>query len=610
VRERLVTTAFRVKELLPAPVKRLLKGTSVGRSVQGVMRSNSVDALPAYDGEAVRAAVIRAMAAGPRLTLDVVTLAKLGDDLGGALKGTLLDASAVDDGRFVNAVNMLHARGVRDVAMLPSDALVAAGKQAWGPFVHAGDATTRVLVHNYFGKNYVVDDTLVLVVLVATPSGATFATARLLAPDETVVLSGAELAGAERVDFASGASVVCLALHPGLARIKTREFRYVIAVETAGGCGVVHSLPATRFSVAQEVGNGTKGYVTPATRDLLLVKSAGDPPAELCVGADGVQPGRAVGRVDTLPASGAEGWAALNFAFAQPMRTAQGFYVGRDSTGGVFVHHDQGAHARPPVRLSPSAAFATDRYLTSLCIPLFNDKGVDLGIVVDERNALNTYQTLAVAIRDDAGRVKADTRVAVTGPLTVVDATALRARAGLAPGQCGYVHIVGVTDGAEVHDLVDSMIAFGFYRHGARLLDTVEAGTSPYADFAPIVNDGFTDRRRLAFRAKKFAPFVSDPRWRARLWTVNVGFTRASGPADLTLSLRRPGETEVRHHQLAPGEARLFDLDEEFGLGQRPGHDTHDTVWLESRHANLFGIYVYEDRRDPLRFGLDHLTGG
>ena len=107
-----------------------------------------------------------------------------------------------------------------------------------------------------------------------------------------------------------------------------------------------------------------------------------------------------------------------------------------------------------------------------------------------------------------------------------------------------------------------------------------------------------------------FAPFVCDAEWRPLLWTVNQGQEREAGTTELTLSLRDPGGIESRRYSLKPGEARLWNLQDEFGLAApREGAEPR-TVWLESKDANLFAIYVYEDRSDPLRFGLDHLTGG
>lgn len=606
MKQRLLAAAFAMHRVLPAGVKRAVRRVGVGGSVREAMRRNSVDAHPAYAAAELRAAILAGVAR-ERVALDVRVLAARNPADDGA---PLFDGTAVDDLGFINAVNMLHVRGAARVALLPSDQVVATSKQAWVPLVTDSDVQTRVIVHNYFGKNYAIDDVLAVLFFAQVPGRLTFLEGRLLAPDQTVGLEISALPDGQLAPVTAGASLVAVALHPALGRVGTKEFRYAVALEGPRSSGVVHSLPAVRFEVPQPVSTGTKAYATPVTERLHVVKSAGDPGAELRWDGRDFSAAPGAGTVARVGGGGAPGWGGAAFTFSTSMRTAQGFYVGRNTRGEFFLHHDQGAHARPSHQLVPSAAFLETRQLAAACSPLFHDRDVDLGLAIDARNSVNTYRAVELTVCDDTGKEHARERVEIASPLAFIDVGPLRRRAGLDPSTCGYVQLSACAEGAEVHDLVDNMIVFGFYRAGARLLDTVEAGTSMYADFQPIVHDGFTDRRRLAARAKKFAPFVSSPRWRPWLWTINVGYARENGPVDLTLTLRRPGDGRARRHHLAPGEARLWNLDEEFGLNPADGRTVHDAVWLESTNANLFAIYMYEDRNDPQCFGLDHLTGG
>jgi len=227
---------------------------------------------------------------------------------------------------------------------------------------------------------------------------------------------------------------------------------------------------------------------------------------------------------------------------------------------------------------------------------------------------VNTYKAFDVEIRGDDGDVLISEHVQVSGPLMAYDVSKLHRQVRIPYDQCGYAHISASPVDAEIHDLVDDMMLFGFYSHDNHMLDTVEAGTSPYADYVPVLNqssDDDGDKRKLAYRAKKFVPFVSNDKWKLLLWTVNAGWTRNMGPATLTLSRRCPGKVDTRYFTLAPWEAKLWDIEEIFAIPLNEARrGSQQTIWLESRDANIFGIYVLEDRFNPMRFGLDHLTGG
>jgi hypothetical protein len=127
------------------------------------------------------------------------------------------------------------------------------------------------------------------------------------------------------------------------------------------------------------------------------------------------------------------------------------------------------------------------------------------------------------------------------------------------------------------------------------------------ADYFPI--PGMPPKQqKLGYRAKKFAPFTVGPTWKGLIWTANTSFTRETSPAEISLTMRRGGSTESRRYAIAPREARLWDIEAEFGLD--PSQAQTVAVWLESRDANFFAYYIFEDRNDPLRFGIDHMTGG
>jgi hypothetical protein len=606
MRDHLVAAAFAARKAVPAPLRRAMHGVPGVRTLRALMRRKSVETMPAYDPAVLTAAL--AAGTDDRIAADVLSLSALGDALSRRAKSALLDASGVDDVGFVTAMNMLAARGLCDVRLLPPARTLAAAKQAWGPLVHDEAITTRVLVHNYFARNYVIEDAVLVLLLAQLRDGLRYLASRLLVPDATVVWRLGDVLGERRVPVAEGASVVVVAAHPSMARVATREFRYVVTVDSSASAGASHSIAATRYRVPQELGNGTKAYLTPLTTALDMVKGVGDPSAGVRWTQGRLDAERGMTRPSVIRDSDAGGWGALAFTFSQPLRTPSGFYIGRDEAGGLYLHHDQGAQPRPATAFVPAPDFVGRRYLSSLAMPLFNDKDVDIGIVIDGRNMVNTYRAFDVRICDDAGRVRAERRVPMPDPLLVIDLAELRRAARLPHDACGYVHLIASPDGAVVRDLVDPVMAFGFFRHGARLLDMVEAGTSPYADFRPVVSGRVIDTRRLSHRAKKFAPVSSDTRWKTKVWVINLGFDRTGGPASVSLSLRQPEGIRVVREVLQHGEARLWDLDDIFDLGRERAVDA--AVWLESREANLFGIFVYEDRDDARRFALDHLTGG
>jgi hypothetical protein len=115
-------------------------------------------------------------------------------------------------------------------------------------------------------------------------------------------------------------------------------------------------------------------------------------------------------------------------------------------------------------------------------------------------------------------------------------------------------------------------------------------------------------QQKLANRAKKFAPFTVGPRWRGLIWTANASLTREVEPAEIVLTMRTRGRMDRRSYVVAPRQACLWDVEREFGLN--PAQETDVAVWLESRDANFFAYYIFQDRHDPLRFGIDHMTGG
>lgn len=597
VRTPALRAAFKVAELVPGPVKATLRRGPLGRVAGRFLASNSVGAADAFGSEEL-ASALRAMvpegAPSYGMLLDPSSRSRVL-----AASPVTIDLAAADDRQTVNALNLIRHAGSGSPWVLPSSSLLADSKQSVGPYVNGGGVRTVARIHNYFAKNYAIKDAVLVVVFADT--GALWPLASfVLDADETV--TWASTADHPAATVADGATLVFLAVSPAMRRVPTREFRLIVTIETDRGCAAVHSLPASRFEVAQPASNGTKGYLTPETRSLHL--------GEASIVWDGSEPVTTSGGTIRVASPGGDGagWGAAVCSFDAPVRSTPRFYIATGDDQHLLLHHDQGPHPKPERRLAPSERFHASRHLFRHAIPLLHHKDVDLSIVVDPRNMSNSYRTLHVAVCDDDGSVRAERNVELEGPLTIVDTAGMRRQASLPSTSCGYVRVEPVHEGAEIRDLDDAVMLFGFYRADGHLLDTVESGTSPYADYEPIVEEGFRDARAMAQRANKFAPLHPDPAVRTRIWSANVGASRLAADAPLTLTLRWRGGAAVRRYVLAPDQARLWDLDEEFDLD--PDHRPDAAVWLESSAANLFAIYLYDDGRDRLRFGLDHLTGG
>jgi len=336
--KHVLSLSLAVNRVVPRRVKDLIRATPFGQPIRRLLASNSMDTMPGYDANELSAAILNKCSGYRRLSASPLSLGRYTHKLDEHEKQTLLDARQLDTVDYTNMLNMMYAHGVRSVPVIVPPWLWSSAKQAYTPYVHDTTMWTRVFLHNYFSKNYIIDDVVGIFIFLQLGETLRFIEHRLFASDETCILESDVFFDGEHLPLERGASIVCVPVHPSMSRVKTGEFRFITSIETLRGCAATHSLSLNRLKVPEIMTNGTKAYFTPLTDELHMVKSMGDQSAIFKSEGNSFAAERGTLQVQKLPASNEPdtGWGALSYQSAIPVRTGQGFYIGTNCNEDIF----------------------------------------------------------------------------------------------------------------------------------------------------------------------------------------------------------------------------------------------------------------------------------
>lgn len=450
--------------------------------------------------------------------------------------------------------------------MLPSEDIGVA--ESW---VHFRRDKTRLLIYNFFERNYGIRDPILYRVSVFGADGSVEATEQfLMAPGEIRFL--ARVCDGSRLP--EEGSLVVQAFHPRI-KVMGNQLRYFVFYGSGLdlNCGV-HSLGIPESRILKKMGPGHRNV---ADSRSTIAASLTNP------------------RVPMRPKPNGHSEAGLEeVEFTTPVES-QVLYLRENASGvplGVW-HDGQIPHFVKPAETARKVANGK----TGFFVPSF-EKHAPIVSVSPSQVGFESG-AMAISVCDGDGRELAKSSVPLKNGYGFVDLKEVFAGAGIT----GPVSVVCEFD-RDIGEFADSPVLYVhlYYRSAGEIADQVHSHFSVGYATAP-------NAHAKSYRCLKFAPFIKDENLEFFYSIHNIGGSGSNVDTEIFVRVMTDTGFEKRFRWPAPADRITFVSQRELLKGIESEIERCAIVQYEHATTNFNGSWHFVNHRTGC-MGTDHFTGG